>query len=46
MDAMVLQSLKALITDKIKLSESGCISLLKIMVLIKIIPGEKEVKYH
>lgn len=45
MDTTVLSSLKALITDKIKLPEPGCISQLKIMFLIKIIPVEKEVKY-
>lgn len=45
LDTTVLSSLTALITDKIKLPESGCISQLKIMFLIKIIPVEKEVKY-
>lgn len=45
LDTAVLSSLTALITDKIKLPESGCISQLKRMFLIKIIPVEKEVKY-
>lgn len=45
LDTAVLSSLTALITDKIKLPDSGCIAQLKIMFLIKIIPVEKEVKY-
>lgn len=44
LDTAALSSLRALIMDKIKLPESGCISQLKIMVFIKIIPVEKVVK--
>lgn len=44
LDTTALSSLRALIIDKIKLPESGCITQLKIMAFIKIIPVEKVVK--